>query len=130
MEYHGLHGLRPPSYQRDCGLRTGQRKTSPDHRTSLELGEKGDYASFSKEVNTSISAAPCNIANASLDSRMSFLNDAILLAANLHIGKVKATTNDKEWMSRDIRDAIKVRNRLRRDITSNRTEWVTACRNV
>ena len=31
MEHHGLHGLRPPSDQRDCGLRTGQPKTSPDH---------------------------------------------------------------------------------------------------
>ena len=33
-------------------------------------------------------------------------------------------------MSRDIRNAIKYRNRLRRDIASNRMEWVTACRNV
>ena len=40
MEHHGLYGLRPPSDQRDCGLRTGKPKTSPDHRTSLELGER------------------------------------------------------------------------------------------
>ena len=40
MEHHGLHGLRPPSDQRDCGLRTGQPTISPDHITSLELGER------------------------------------------------------------------------------------------
>ena len=56
--------------------------------------------------------------------------EAMLSAAKVNIGKVKATTNDKEWMSREIRDAIRTRNHLRRDIVVNRREWISACRKV
>ena len=74
--------------------------------------------------------APHHIATASLDARMRYLNEAMLSAAKANIGKVKATTNDKEWMSREIREAIRTRNRLRRDIVVNRREWDSACRKV
>ena len=54
----------------------------------------------------------------------------MLSAAKANIGKVKATTNDKEWMSREIREALRTCNHLRRDIVVNRREWVSACRKV
>ena len=38
--------------------------------------------------------------------------------------------DSKEWLSRDICEAIRLRNRLRRNIKNNRKEWITACREV
>ena len=50
-----------------------------------------------------------------------------MIDANKAIGKVKCSVNGKEWMSRDIREAVKRRNELRRDITNKRAECIEAC---
>ena len=65
-----------------------------------------------------------------MDAKISFLNNAILEAAKKYIGRVKASTNDKVWLTREIREQIKLRNNLRKNIANNRQEWITACRKV
>ena len=65
-----------------------------------------------------------------MDAKISFLNNAILEAAQKYIGRVKASTNDKVWLTREIREQIKLRNNLRKNIANNRQEWITACRKV
>ena len=91
---------------------------------------KANFAGFTRDVDASVLAAPPSIALSSLDFRNKFLTDAIMEAAKANIGKVKATKNGKEWMSREIREAIRHRNQLRRDIGSRRRDWVSACREV
>ena len=91
---------------------------------------KADFEGFSRYVEVSVMTTPLHIAIASLYDRMRYLNEAMLSAAKVNIGKMKATTNDKEWMSREIRDAIRTRNHIRRDIVVNRREWVSACLTV
>ena len=74
--------------------------------------------------------APSSLVEATVDTHIRFLNEAMLSAAKAHIGKVKTSTNGKEWLSRDIREAIRLRNRHRRNIKEKRKEWITACREV
>ena len=111
----------------DCPLST----LKPPPITELRWNwAKADFEGFSRDVEVSVMSTPLHIATASLDARMRYLNEVMLSAAKVNIGKVKATTNDKEWMSREIRDAIRTRNHLRRDIVVNRREWISACRKV
>ena len=83
---------------------------------------KANFAGFTRDVDASVLAAPPSIALASLDFRNKFLTDAIMEAAKANIGKVKATKNGKKWMRREIREAIRHRNQLRRDIGSRRRD--------
>ena len=107
----------------DCQIVTLQ----PPPITELRWNwKKADFVGFSKKVDDTIRNAPISLEEAPIDVHTRFLNDAMLSAAKAHIGKVKASTNSKEWLSKDIREAIKLRNRLRRSIASNRKEWITA----
>jgi hypothetical protein len=51
-------------------------------------------------------------------------------AALAHIGRVGTPKRSKPWMSADLREAIRERNRLRRDVSSHREQWIEACRRV
>ena len=91
---------------------------------------KADFNGFSLYVEDAMKVIPNDIAAASVDARMNFLNDIIIEAAYKFIGKAKYSTNDKVWLTREIRTAIKARNQLRRSIATHRSEWTTACRVV
>ena len=52
--------------------------------------------------------------------------EIIIEAANRHIGKKKITTENKAWLTPEIREAIKERNRLRKTLIDNREEWTEA----
>ena len=91
---------------------------------------KADFNRFSLYIEDAMKEIRNNIAAASMDARINFLNDIIIEAANKFIGKVKYSTNDKVWLTREIRTAIKARNQLRRSIATNPSEWTTACRAV
>ena len=82
----------------DCPLST----LKPPPITELRWNwAKADFEGFSRDVEVSVMSTPLHIATASLDARMRYLNESMLSAAKVNIGKVKATTNDKEWMSRE-----------------------------
>ena len=84
--------------------------------------KKADFVGFSNKVEDTVNNAPSPLVKASIDTLTRFLNGTMLSAAKAHIGKVKATTKGKEWLSNDIRDAIRLRNRLRRNIANNLKE--------
>ena len=110
IEYMGSDHL-PIIVTVDCPLST----MKPPPITELRWNwANADFEGLSSDLEDSVMTAPHHIATASLYVRMRYLNEAMLSAAN--IGKVKATTNDKEWMSREIREVIRTRNRLRRYI--------------
>ena len=103
----------------DCPLST----MKPPPITELRWNwAKADFEGFSRDVEVSVTTTPLHLSTASLYARMRYLNEAMLSAAKANIGKVKATTNDKEWMSREIREIIRTRNHLRRNIVVNRRE--------
>jgi hypothetical protein len=55
----------------------------------------------------------------------------ILRAAALkHIGRLKSSAIRKPWMTPALREAIRARNQLRRNVAEHRQEWVDACRRV
>ena len=95
-----------------------------------ELRWNWSSANFTAFTKTIEDAARNFTNDSSISHRMELLNSTILKAAAEHIGKVKATKNSKEWMTREIRSAIKERNRLRRLVGSRREEWIDACRTV
>ena len=111
----------------DCQVTT----LNAPSRTELKWNWKSaNFRLFAESVDEAVTAAPAAIHESSLDSRSKFLNMAMIDAANKAIGKVKCSVNGKEWMSRDIREAVKRRNALRRDITNKRAEWIEACMTV
>ena len=91
---------------------------------------KADFEGFSNQVEMAVLVQKDSIGRASLDARMASLVVSITEAANSFIGKVKSSANGKAWMTRDLREAVKFRNSLRRTLGDNRREWVEACRSV
>ena len=91
---------------------------------------KADFKGFSNQVEMAVLVQKDSFGRASLDARMASLVVSITEAANSFIGKVKSSTNGKTWMPREIREAVKSRNSLRRSLGDNRREWVEACRSV
>ena len=75
---------------------------------------KADFEGFSNQVEMAVLVQKDSIGRASLDARMASLVVSITEAANSFIGKVKSSTNGKAWMTRDLREAVKFRNSLRR----------------
>ena len=70
------------------------------------------------------------IGRATLVARMASLVVSINEAANSLIVKVKYSTNGKAWMTRELREAVKSRNSLRRSLGDNHREWVEEYRSV
>ncbi len=58
---------------------------------------------------------------------MGRLNRAMIFAAAKHVEKSKPDRKTKPWSIPALRDAIKLRNTLRRTVQSNREEYLAAC---
>ena len=111
----------------DCQVST----LSPPPITQLRWNwKKANFDGFRVCIESSIHTNLEMVENMTLNKKMHFLNDSIIKAATEHIGTVKITKNCKEWMSREIREAVKDRNRLRRQVSTRRTDWIEACRVV
>jgi ribonuclease HI len=54
----------------------------------------------------------------------------LLEAAEQCVTRVSVAAERRPWMSREVREAMKRRNRLRRTVRENREEWLDACRDV
>jgi len=66
----------------------------------------------------------------SLKDRAATFTSILTEAASTHVGKVKPGRRSKTWMNPAIRTAIRKRNRLRRQISTKREEWLASCREV
>jgi hypothetical protein len=58
------------------------------------------------------------------------LTKIVMDAATTHIGRKALSARRKPWMSPEVREATRERNRLRRNMRDHRVEWVEACRRV
>jgi len=63
-----------------------------------------------------------------LVKRISQFNSVLINAAKEHVGKYKRGPRSNDWITSEVRAAIKKRNRLCRQGSSKREEWVEACR--
>ena len=65
-----------------------------------------------------------------LNHRVNRFNDILIKAANKHVRKVKPGKRTKSWLTPKCRNLIKTRNSLRKSISTQRKEWVQACRDT
>ena len=69
--------------------------------------KRADMVGFAAKVDDNLRPISENPPKRSLEARATHLNRIILESAASSIGKVKATSNGKQWLTREIRDAIK-----------------------
>ena len=117
----------PILYTIECHIHT----LNPTPITALRWNwGKENLKGFKDHIEVAISEQANLVKEMPLNTRLSFLNSCILNSASIHIGKVKITKNSKGWMSKEIREAVKVRNRLRRQVRTKRREWMEATSTV
>ena len=68
--------------------------------------------------------------SATLSQKVTFVTDAILSAANTHVGSIRVRQHGRTWMTPELKLAIQRRNALGRRIADNRLAWLEACREV
>ena len=71
---------------------------------------------------------PVRFQRKSVHKREKLLRKAIITAAKKFIRKKKISKKKKIYLTSEIREKIKKRNRLRKDRTNNREEWTNSCR--
>ena len=89
-----------------------------------------DWPAFTAEVERRLSQATADLADSDLDTRVEFLCSVTLESARRHVGRRQVDRNRKTWMTGEVRQAIRERNALRRQIGSRREAWIEACRRV
>ena len=92
---------------------------------------RADWSAFRHFVDSKISDFHARHPNeCSLDVKVSYFREALLGAAKAHIGLVRINRPDRKWLTPEVKEAIRTRNLLGRDLANRRTEWITACRRV
>jgi hypothetical protein len=125
MECMGSDYL-PILIQVECKIKAlKENPTTPLRWKTKEV----NYKAFSQEVESKIGEAADNMEK-SLKQMTTFFTSTIKETAEKHIGKIKRRGSGREWLTPEIKSAIKNRNRLRRDVHNNREEWVNECRRV
>ena len=88
---------------------------------------KADWEGYRKEVERMVQEGSGEAESWSLSELNSFLVRCMLSAAKSFVGQAKVKADGKSWMTKEVREAVKRRNSLRRTISANRVEWVEAC---
>ena len=86
-----------------------------------------DWEKFRSKVEELI---PTRFQRKSVYKLEKLLREAIITAAKKYIGKKKISKKKKIYLTSEIREEIKKRNRLRRDMTNNREEWINSCKKI
>ena len=68
--------------------------------------KRADMVGFAAKVDDTLRSMTENNQKSSLEARATHLNRIILESAASSIGKVKATSNGKKWLTREIREII------------------------
>ena len=92
-----------------------------------------DWPLFTGAVEEAVAllpAMPDNPTNAEITSRYQDMCKIMNQAGHLHVGKVRPARQTRQWMTREIRNLIKERNRLRRDVGQNRERWLNICHEI
>ena len=68
--------------------------------------------------------------DATVHSRYKAFHTAIIETATKTVGTIKPGRRTRSWETPAVREAIRRRNRLRKSVRTNRSEWVEACRSA
>ncbi len=85
-----------------------------------------DWEAYSREVERIVDDVDMQALNVHEASRA--FNDAILRSASLHVGTTRKGRRSELWMTPQIREAIRCRNRLRKQFPSRKSEWLEAAK--
>ena len=101
-------------------------KSPPVYKWKLD---KADWSAYAKAVDMTLPT------DQELDSMSTHgveesIRKTILKAAGSHVGKKKITITAKCWMTPEIKEGIRIRNDLGKNIGGNRQEWIGACKKV
>jgi ribonuclease HI len=99
-------------------------KSKDQYRWKLK---EANWASYTEDVEKNI---PRNYQAKSGRKLEKILSKAMISAANKHVRKKKIGNNTKPYLSKELKEAIKERNRLRATRAANRKEWVEAANRV
>ena len=102
----------------ECGLST---VTTASPVLQWSWG-KANWEGYRKEVDRMVEEVSGEAESWSVSRLSTFLVDCMLSAAKSFVGKAKTKSNGKSWMTREVREAVKRRNSLRRTISANREE--------
>ena len=86
------------------------------------------WGDFTKEIEAAIPEIATLDLQSSINTTVKSLNKIITDAARKTLGKTKPGKRRKTWETREVREAIKTRNRLRLHVRTKRREWLDACR--
>jgi len=88
------------------------------------------WEEFRAEIEEKMPDPNRNRKKKSLHKREKFFRKTIMQAAKSKIGKRKIDNNTKPHLTTEIKEKIKERNRLRKNFTDNRAQWVQLCTEV
>ena len=82
-----------------------------------------DWTKFTNEVEDNIVKVTSSL---SMKKKVETFNSVLIKAAKKHVGKIKSGGRRKPCITPTVRTALRRRNGLRKDITSNKKEWKEA----
>jgi hypothetical protein len=91
---------------------------------------KADFKGFREEVERKL---PKNYEGKNLNKLEKILRKTIIKAANKHVKKKEITRDSKPVISKEIKEKIRERNKLRKNITTEpegRKKWIESCKMV
>ena len=87
-----------------------------------------DWSAFSEAVEQAATTKMPSTSN--IRDMASEFHAALIAAAKRFVGTVKSGRRSKTWETPAVREAIRKRNRLRKQIRTHRIEWLKACRDA
>ena len=91
---------------------------------------KANWEEYGRAVDQAVARALPGMEQCSMDERIKFLVDSVEAAAKAHIGMVRVKEKGRNWMSPELKAAMRRRNWLGRRVASHREAWLEACRDV
>ena len=85
-----------------------------------------DWTLFTNEMERSADIEMPTINNVNLMSAE--FHHALMKAAKLHVGTMRPGRGTKSWETPEVREAIRLRNNLRKHIATRRADWMEACK--
>ena len=87
--------------------------------------KKADWAAYREEVENNLH----NVSDSSMTNMVRSFTNIMIEAGKKHVGKTKPTKS-KFAMNPKVKALVKKRNRLRKEVSTKRVEWIQAARDV
>ena len=89
-----------------------------------------NWEEYGSAVDLAVAEAQSGMGQASMEEKIKILQESMDNAAKTHIGMVRVKSEGRNWMTPELRAAIRRRNWLARRIATHREAWLEACREV